>query len=250
MFVHGIGTDQTAWSEVYSAFVENYRLVLLDNVGATPANQAEFRARQLRYLNVRGYGLDLLDICDALGLEKQVTVVGHSLGGLASLLATIERPALFSRLVLIGTSPRYIDDGAYVGGFSHQDVESTYKALQRDYSRWSKNLADAALGKSAPPSLAQRFAETLMSVPSDMMLTVLCSVLQTDQRRELEKIPVPTMVVQAKEDYFVPLAVAEFMQSRIPDCKLKVIDAAGHFPQLTAPDQVISALTAFLRKTL
>ena len=248
VFVNGLGTDQSCWSQVAPAFADAYRLVLFDNVGSVEANQAYFREKRARYLNVTGYAADLLEVCGALKLDGKTTVIGHSLGALAGLLASIEQPRQFERLVLLGASPRYANTEGYEGGFSRSDIDATYLAMGRNYSEWSKALAVAAMGNPERPSLAARFAESIVRTPQDMMLTVLCSVLQTDHRADLEKVTVPTLIIQSRDDFFVPLGVAKYLHARIPGAAFTLIDATGHLPHVSAPDKVVAAIKAFIEQ--
>lgn len=246
VFVHGIGSDQSVWEAVARPFLADCRVVLMDNAGAVPANQDEFRTQRTRYLNASGYALDLLEVCDALGLAGEVVAVGHSLGGLAALLAAGQRPGLFARLVLLGVSPRYLEAPGYAGGFTEQDLAMTYEALTRDYGGWADNLAQGVLGAAGEPGLVQGFAQSVRSVPPQLMLTVLCSVLQGDHREALRQVRCPTLLLQSRHDIFVPLAVAEFLRERLPDARLQIIETSGHLPHLTAPGPVAQAIRDFL----
>lgn len=246
VFVNGLGYDQGYWNAVAQAFADDYRLILFDNAGSVPSNQAYFNQKQVRYLNVSGYAADLLEICAALRLSGDTVMVGHSLGAMAGLLASVERPATFGKLVVLGASPRYADTEGYVGGFSKGDIDAAYSALRSDYRAWSRNMAALSMATPDRPDLTDAFAASLASVPQEMMLTVLCSVLQTDHREKLAKVSVPTLIVQSKEDYFVPLSVAEFIHARIPGSTLKVIDTVGHLPHVTAPAQVVAAIRGFV----
>lgn len=246
VFVNGLGTDQRYWRNVAQAFSDEFRLVLFDNVGAVETSQAFFREKQSRYLNVNGYAADLLEICSQLRLVGDTVLVGHSLGAMAGVLASIERPRQFKRLILLGASPCYANVGDYHGGFSKEDIDAAYVALTRNYAEWSRELALAAMGAPDRPSLAHRFAESIARVPQDMMLTVLCSVLQTDHRASLSKVRVPTLIVQSQNDFFVPPSVAEFLLANISDSQLAVIDAHGHLPHVSAPEKVIEAIRQYV----
>lgn len=246
IFVNGLGCDQHIWNQITPTFADDYRLVLFDNVGSIAANQEYFSGRQYRYLNVNGYALDLLEICSALRLQGNTIVVGHSLGAMAALLASIQKPSLFSKLVLIGASPRYSNTDDYQGGFSNADIDATYAALQRDQMDWSRKYASVAMAAPDRPALAESFAESLAHIPHDLILTILCSLLQMDHRDNLPKVSSPTLLIQSREDHFVPPAVADYMQAHIPDCRLSLIDAVGHLPHVSAPDKVIAAMAPFI----
>ena len=247
IFINGLGTDQSCWNQITPAFAGDYRLVCFDNTGSLPSTQPYFLEHQLRHLNIKGYAADLLEICTALELDgARTTLVGHSMGGMAGLLASVERPAQFERIVLIGASPRYANTDGYSGGFSVDDINSVYKAVRLDYTEWSLGLAAAAMGNPDRPMLAARFAESIARIPPELMLTILCSLLQTDQRAELAKVRVPALLVQSQEDFFVPLAVAEYMHANIPGSRLTLIDAKGHLPHISDPDKVVEAIKGFV----
>jgi len=246
VFVNGLGYDQTFWSQVASEFASDYRLVLFDHAGSIESNQDYFRANQWRYLNVGGYATDLLEICVSLALSGDILLVGHSLGAMVGLLAARQDPSRFSGLVLIGASPRYMDTEGYRGGFSKADIDATYGALQGNHLDWSRQLASLAMGTPDRPTLTGRFADALARIPPDVMLTVLCSVLQMDRRAELGMVTTPTLVIQAREDYFVPPEVAQYLRDQIPNCRLAEIDAVGHLPHVSAPAQVVAAIRDFI----
>lgn len=246
IFVNGLGYDQSFWNRVTPAFADDYRLVLFDHVGSIQSNQAHFRENKFHYLNVSGYADDLLEICAALNIKGDAVVVGHSLGAMAGLLASIQAPSLFSSLVMLGASPRYADADDYLGGFSQDDIGASYSALQSNYAAWSKHIASAAMARPDKTFLIEAFEEALARIPQEMMLTVLCSVLQMDHRSNIAKVSVPTLIIQSREDCFVPMGVAEYLHAQIPNSKLTVIDALGHLPHVSAPEEVVAAIRNFI----
>lgn len=72
IFVHGLGNDQTTWHKIASAFSNDYRILLIDNVGASKFNRADFVPN--RYQKLEKYADDLLDVCDALQIEGAILV--------------------------------------------------------------------------------------------------------------------------------------------------------------------------------
>lgn len=246
LFAHGMGTDQTVWKQITPAFEADYRWVSFDNVGAVESNQDDFRSRSFHYLNINGYASDLLEVCSALNLSGNTIFIGHSMGAMAGLMAATQRPGQFKALVLLGMSPCYQNMDGYQGGFTHDDIDKTYEALSSDYPAWTKALTAAAMANPDQPHLAEHFAQTMVKVPKELMLTVLCSILQMDHRSHLSKVAVPVLLIQSQNDIFVPLGVAHYLQASITGCQLKVIDAMGHLPHVSAPDKVVEAIKGFL----
>lgn len=243
VFSHGFGTDQTAWSDVARAFANDHRIVLFDHVGAGRSEESAFV--QHRYLNLHSYARDLIEICDALDLRGAV-FVGHSAGAMAGVLAAEERPELFSRLVLVGASPRYLDAEGYRGGLSAGDLDEIYSSVLNRFSDWVDAFTPAAMGNPDRPHLARAFAECIRSIPPARVLTVLCSILQSDHRADVARLAVPTLLIQSSDDIFVPDEVAAYLHRAIAGSRLARIPASGHLPHISAPAEVIAEIRRFL----
>jgi sigma-B regulation protein RsbQ len=243
IFVHGFGTDQTSWSKVVSAFSNDYRIVLLDNAGAGKSDHAAFA--QSRYQTLEKYADDVLDVCDTLNLEDAI-LIGHSAGGMIALLSGVRAPEYFSRIVLLGASPRYLNDENYFGGLTNADIRDLYDAIQRNCGEWAIHFSKMAMNNPDKPDLADNFAKTIRDIPTERILTVLHSILQTDYREEVSKLTIPTLIIQSQDDVFVPMQVAEFLHKHIKNSQLAVIHASGHFPHISAPEAVISAISNFM----
>lgn len=243
VFAHGFGSDQSAWSRVAAAFADDYRIVLYDHVGAGKSDPAAFV--QHKYLRLETYARDLLAICAALELEG-AALVGHSMGAMIGLLAAIERPHHFSRQILVGASPRYLDDGDYRGGFTKGDLNTVYSAMQANFLQWADGFAPLMIGEGHSPNFARAFAESLKSISPKKALTVACAVFQSDHRADLKKVSIPTLIIQSLHDFAVPMSVANYLHAHIPGSTLRVIEASGHLPHVTADAEVAAAIRAFI----
>jgi len=243
VFVHGFGTDLTFWSRITPPFMATHRIVLFDNAGVGQSDRSAFA--QHHYLNLHAYATDLLEICEALQL-KGATMIGHSAGAMIGALASLRQPERFSRLVFIGASPRYLNDVDYHGGLTEGDLSATYTAVMEDFSNWVTQFTPGAMNAPEKPELAHYFSETLRLIPPEQVLTALCAILQSDHRADIEKIALPTLIIQSQQDFFVPHEVAHYLHTHIAGSQLATIQAKGHFPHLSAPEEVIAAIQAFL----
>lgn len=242
LFVNGLGTDQSAWDSVAAAFADEYRIVRFDNAGGGTDPAAFVPSR---YLELGGYARDLVGIAKLLRLQD-IVLVGHSMGAMIALLATLERPGLADRLILISASPRYLDAPGYVGGFDDEQLKALYRAVTTDYADWVRGFTRAAMANADRPQLADSFAASLRTIPRQHLLTILCSIFQSDHRADLARVDPPTLVIQSREDFAVPLPVAEHITRQIRHASLALIDACGHLPHISAPDEVIRAMRGFL----
>src|SRR5919202_6221235 len=151
VFAHGFGCDQNMWRYVWPAFADDHRIVLFDHVGAGGSDASAFDPE--RYSSLRGYADDVLDICHELDLSD-VVFVGHSVSAMMGVLAAGREPDRFAKLVLVGPSPRYIDDGEYVGGFAEQDIAELLESLDSNFLGWSSTMAPVIMGNADRPELA------------------------------------------------------------------------------------------------
>lgn len=101
---HGFGTDQSVWKHLVPHLVDDYRIVLYDNMGAGTTNPDYFDFD--RYSTLEGFSFDLIAIMEDLQIESCI-FVGHSVSAMVGVLASLNRPDLFSKIVMISASPRY-----------------------------------------------------------------------------------------------------------------------------------------------
>lgn len=243
IFAHGFGTDQTVWRAVAEPFLTDSRVLLFDNVGAGGADPTAYSP--LRYDGLDAYVDDLLDI--RAGLDSRPTVLcGHSLGGLVSLKAASRAPEFFSGLILICASPRYLNDGDYHGGFEQAELDAMYEDIQNNYYAWASGFAPVAMRNDDRPELAENFATTLQSLRPDIALAVLRMAMQSDLRDLLPTVRLPTLIIQSHHDIAVPMEVGEYLHAHIPGSQLKIVEATGHLPHVSAPGDVITAIREFL----
>lgn len=103
VLAHGFGTDQSVWRHLVPHLVEDYRVVLYDNMGAGTTNPDYFDFE--RYATLEGFAYDLLAILEVLQVPSCI-FVGHSLSSMVGVIASVVRPELFSKIVMLSASPR------------------------------------------------------------------------------------------------------------------------------------------------
>ncbi len=243
LFAHGFGCDQNMWRFVAPAFEDRYRVILFDHVGAGGSDlQAYDRAK---YSSLAGYAEDILEICRELELHD-VVFVGHSVSAMMGVLAAVEEPDRFDRLVLVCPSPRYLDDEAYVGGFSREDIDGLLDSLESNYLGWSAAMAPAIMGNADRPELGAELTDSFCRTDPQIAKLFARTTFLSDNRDDLRRANVPALVLQCQEDVIAPLAVGEFVQRELPDAQLVILEATGHCPNLSAPEETIAAIETFL----
>jgi sigma-B regulation protein RsbQ len=243
VFAHGFGCDQHMWRFVAPAFEDGFRTVLFDYVGAGASDLGAYDPD--RYATLDGYARDVVEICEALDLRDAV-FVGHSVSSMIGVLASLAAPARIGALVLIGPSPRYVDDDGYVGGFSAADIDELLTSLDSNYLGWSRAMAPAIIANPDRPELGAELTASFCRTDPDIQKRFARATFLSDNRADLARVRVPTLVLQCSEDVIAPDTVGAFVAERIPGSRLVQLEATGHCPNLSAPEETIAAIRSFL----
>src|ERR1051325_8670422 len=235
VFAHGFGCDQNMWRFVAPAFEEDYKVVLFDYVGSGKSDLREYSAE--RYASLEGYAQDVLDICGALDL-KDIIFVGHSVSGVVGMLAAIREPERFERLVLVGPSPRYINEPPdYFGGFERSDITGLLDVMEKNYIGWANFLAPVVMKNQDRPELTRELEESFCSTDPKIARRFAEATFFSDNRDDLSKVTIPSLIMQCSEDAIAPLDVGEYLQRHLPQSTLRVMSATGHCPHMSHPEE-------------
>lgn len=243
LFAHGFGGDQSVWAPYARAFEGRYRVILYDLASAGTANPGYFDPMQ--HSKLEGHAEDLLTVMKTFKV-KDCLFVGHSVSGMIGLLAARQEPERFAKAILIGASPRYLEDAGYPGGLKSGDITATFEAIAGNYREWARNYAAFATSLPIDDPLAVTFSEGLMAMRPDIALVTLQAILRSDYRHILPDVAMPTVVLQTKRDGAVPHEVAQYLAAHLPGSKLEIINTEGHLPHLAAPGLVRDALERHL----
>jgi len=242
VFSHGLGTDQTSWARLLESLPDRYTALLFDLPGAGPLLPDDFDSDNYRTL--APFADDVLALLEEVGVAR-CTFVGHSVSGMIGVLAAIEDPGRVERLVLLNSSPRYLNDGDYVGGFEPQDLADLFEAMGSNYQAWVAGFAPLAIAAQAPDAV-DSFSAGLLAMRPDVMIAISRSIFESDVRALLPALAAPTVLIHSRSDIAVPEAVAHYTHRMIAGSRLVWIDASGHLPHLSAPQEVAGALWANL----
>jgi sigma-B regulation protein RsbQ len=245
LFAHGFGCDQGMWRFVVPDFEVDHRVVVFDHVGSGRSDLSAYDPE--KYGSLQGYASDVVQICRELGLDD-VVFVGHTVSSMIGVLAHRQAPELFGALVLVGPSPRYVDDGDYVGGFSRTDIAGLLDALDANHLGWSARMAPVIMGNADRPELAEELTNSFCRTDPEIAAQFARVTFLSDNRADLASVAVPTLVLQCSDDVIAPEAVGRYVHAAIPGSAFTQLDATGHCPNLSAPEETTAAIRAFLSR--
>jgi sigma-B regulation protein RsbQ len=243
VFAHGFGCDQNMWRFVEPEFRGSFRTVLFDHVGAGNSDLTAYDA--VKYASLEGYADDLVEIGRELKL-KDAVFVGHSVSAMIGALASLKAPNLFESLVMVGPSPRYIDDGDYVGGFSKTEIEELLVALADNHMGWSAAMAPAIMGNPDRPELAEELTNSFCRTDPEIAKQFARTTFMADNRADLPKISAHTLILQCSDDIIAATGVGQYVRDNVPNSEIVYLEATGHCPNLSAPREVVAAIRAFV----
>ena len=243
LFAHGFGCDQGMWRYVAPEFERDHQVVLFDHIGAGGSELSAYS--RAKYGSLAGYADDILDICHELELHD-VVFVGHSVSAMIGVLAAIKEPARFERLVLVAPSPRYIHDTDYVGGFTQSDIHGLLELLDSNFMAWASMLGPTIMGNPDRPELGAELTSSFCRTNPEIAQHFARVTFLSDNRADLPKLKKPALILQCAQDAIAPEVVGEYMHRHLADSQIIHMQATGHCPNLSAPQETIAAMRTFL----
>lgn len=243
MFSHGFGCDLHMWRYVAPAFERDYRVVLFDHVGAGGSELEAYDPE--KYASLAGYADDLVEIGDELDLRDAI-FVGHSVSAMIGVLASLKEPGLFGHLILIGPSPRYMNDDGYIGGFGAHQIDELLEFLGQNHMGWSTMMAPIIMGNPDRPELGEELTASFCRSDPAITRQFAEVTFTSDNRVDLGKVTTPALILQCKDDVIAPEVVGRYVHEHIPGSRIVFLEASGHCPNLSAPDEVIAAIRSFV----
>jgi sigma-B regulation protein RsbQ len=245
IFAHGFGCDQNMWRFMTPAFEDDYQIVLFDYVGAGKSDISSYNPD--RYSVLQGYALDVLEVCEALELKNAI-FVGHSVSSMIGLLAAVEKPQYFSDIIMVGPSPCYINEDGYLGGFERKDIEELIETMERNYIGWANFLAPNIMGRKDRPELEEELTESFCSTDPVIANQFAKATFFSDNRKDLPKLKVPALILQCSDDIIAPSEVGNFLHQHLPQSTLRLMNAVGHCPHMSEPEETISLINEYLQQ--
>jgi sigma-B regulation protein RsbQ len=243
MLCPGYGCSQEVWRHIVDRVSDSYKIILFDNVGSGKSDLDAYD--YTKYGTLHGYADDVIEILEELDPGK-VTFVGHSVGGTIGMLAVAKRPELFSKLVMIGPSPRYVNDPPYIGGFDQDQMDGILSMLDSDYTGWANTFGPIIMGNPERPELGQELIDNFCSVKPEIGKHFGRVTFLSDNREDVPKVRIPTMILQCSEDVIAPLEVGQYLTRNMPVSTLQILQAKGHCPHLSFPDEIAEKIRGFV----
>jgi sigma-B regulation protein RsbQ len=243
VFAHGYGCDQNVWEDIIQDFASEYQIVTFDYVGSGMSDLSAYNKE--RYSRLEGYATDIEEIYETLGLRNTI-LVAHSVSSMIGLLVGIKHPEYFHRIIFLGPSPRYLNDQDYVGGFEREDLDGLFKMMDNNYLGWSQALAPTIMANAERPELGARLTNSFCATDPEIAKQFARVTFLSDNRSDIGKLTVPSLILQCTNDIIAPLEVGKYMHQNMTGSTLVIMDATGHCPHMSAPAETVKAIKDYI----
>jgi pimeloyl-ACP methyl ester carboxylesterase len=155
--------------------------------------------------------------------KEQITLLGHSNGGLIAMSYVLKHPGKVKKIILIDST-----------GIHHKDlVIRAKRMLFMIAAKIGKTIIKSPIAKK----LLYKFARAHdYENATPIMKKTMINLINTDLTERFKEIDIPTIIIWGKKDEVTPITDGKFMERAIPNAKLYSIEDARHSPQLTHPE--------------
>ena len=231
------------WRLVWPAFEKEYKIILFDHVGTGYSDLTAFS--ESKYCTLEGYADDILEIIHALAL-KDVIFVGHSVAAMMGIIAAHKVPDVFSKLILVGPSPSYVNDGSYTGGFEKDQIEELLESLDNNHLGWSMAMAPVIMGNPERKELGEELANSFCQMDPAVARQFARTTFLSDTREIVSLVNTRSLILQCAQDVIAPKVVGEYLHAAMPNSEIVFMKATGHCPNLSTPEETITAMMTVL----
>jgi 3-oxoadipate enol-lactonase len=240
ILLHGFPLSRKMWDAQIKAWSQNCRVIAPDfrGFGDSPIAPAEF--------SMAGCAQDLRDLLESVGIQKDLALLGLSMGGYVCFEFVRRYQDMLRGLILVGTQPAGDSDTA-----RQARCETAEFVRCEGSSALAERLIPRFLGKTTlanKPEVVET-VRALIQSNSPEAIAQACYGLASrrDSTSLLSEIKIPALIVAGSEDALIPSAQAETMHREIRDSQLVVVERCGHLINLEQPDVLDQVVTNFLK---
>src|SRR6202522_3923317 len=141
----------------------------------------------------------------------------------------------------------YADDVVEIGNeLSLKDAVFVGHSVSAMIGVLASLKAPTIMGNPDRPELGEELTNSFCRTDPEIAKAFARVTFKSDNRADLPKVSVPTLILQCKEDIIASMQVGEFVHRQIPGSEMVVLNATGHCPNLSAPKEVVSAMQTFV----
>lgn len=243
IFLHGFGGNLTAWQKTRRYFTSlGISSIAMDLRGHGYSSKSE----DLSFYNLENFAKDVAVLIKQENITNPV-VVGHCFGGMAAIYFQAYFPNYSKGLVLVDTGykPPFIGSSPLAKTFTSGIINLLLKVVPNikvaGHADFNKFVGTSDIN-------IRRLASDILHTSLKSYLMMVNTSIKLDATALLDKITVPTLVVEGTKDIIFPPAIATYLNQRIKTSELELIEGANHIIVINNPEALSKSIEEFLRK--
>lgn len=246
VLVPGWGLGHAAWASLLPELCAHFCVQLVEFTGYTAQENIAEQAARLR-LNEASFAQSAQMLADAL--PENSVLLGWSLGSLVALKVASLAPARLRGLILIGSTPCFVQRTDWLAAQTPALLDSFCTELAKNPATTIRRfIALFNQGDEQARALGRSLTRALASAPlpdTDALLNGLSWLRDVDLRDEIAHVSTPTLLMHGANDPLMPLAAAVWLQKNLACARLDILPATAHAPFLADPQGFVHRLTDF-----
>ena len=238
VLIHGWGMHSGIWKSIYPALISRFRLHLIDLPGHGYNHAREMPG------TINELGQELLDVA-----PENAHWLGWSLGGMAAISAACHSPLRISQLILVASTPRFVQAGDWQYGVRFSALNVFLDALQDDYRATVQQfMALQVQGDEAARDVLRELRRHLFDHgdPSPKNLATGLKLLRdTDLRDSVARLPMPLLSITGSRDRLTPPQSGSWLAAQVVEGRHVDIQGAAHAPFISHPTEFVRAIDEF-----
>jgi pimeloyl-ACP methyl ester carboxylesterase len=229
------------WLPQVNCFSQNFKMITVDMRGTGESDKPPDN------YTLDLYADDLNSIIEELQ-EKNIVLVGESIGASIVIKYITKYPGKVSKLVLIGGSPKFIATDDFPYGLPQDSIDAQYALAMESYPKWLRAFLELIFPEPGTEYLKEWGFKMSQKTPKEIAMNSIMNLFEADIRPLLGKINVPTLILHGESDPVFTRAFegAKYTHENIPGSKMYMIKGKGHFPSITAAEEFNKVLKEFI----
>jgi 3-oxoadipate enol-lactonase len=231
VFINSLGCDLRIWTEVAEILAPDFRIVAYDKRGHGLSESGPDKN------DMADYARDLAALLNSVGVGR-ATIVGLSIGGLIAQELYRQSPERVAALVLCDTAAKIGTDESWDQRIAEVERGGIEAIADSVLERWFTTGFRARRSAELAGMRAM-----LTRTPRQGYLAACGALKRADLRSYAGRIQAPTLCLVGDEDGSTPVALVKETAALIPASRFKIIEGAGHLPNVEKP-KILAGLVA------
>lgn len=239
LVIPGLGFSRNSWRDQIPDLSRRYKVVVMSQRGHGDSDKPHTEENY----SLPNFVEDARLLLDHLGIKHKVILIGHSLGAKVVQLFCLTHPERVQAAILVTPLTGARPKGPAEGEFGEEQIR---EVQQMGWSAYMDYLQPLLFTPGTDPQFVKEHVRDCYKIPEYAYIAIVSKAMAYELEDSIAKITVPVLIIAGAGDQRIPVEEQEKMNRLLPNSWLKVIQGAGHMPQLEKPIETTRSILRFL----